>query len=171
VKARHLMTVLLAGLLLVLTLPAVQVCAEDESSMEAQVEVVSGTEGSYGGSVAGMWNTFFGFWALHEPDYYPTYIFHRGWISIRLEDSVKNTDTISIWAGNGGRPYSRVRVYVSKNGRRWTQVDNIRLTHWGITEYDTTGNFGDVKYIKVEHKGGRWSYVRLDAVWAKGGDS
>jgi hypothetical protein len=170
VKAKDLITVLLAGLLLVLTLPAGQVYAEDESSMEAQVEVVSGAECSYGDTVTGMWNTLFAFRALHEPDHYPAYIFHKGWISIRLEDTVKDADTVSIWAGSSGRPDSRIRVYVSKNGRHWTQVNDIKVTHPGIAGYDTTGNFGDVRYIKVEHKGGRWSYIRLDAVCAKGGE-
>ncbi|MEJ2740820.1 MAG: hypothetical protein P8105_13525, partial [Dehalococcoidia bacterium] len=115
--------------------------------------------------------TFFAFWALHKPDNYPAYIFHKGWISIRLEDKVKDANTVSIWAGDGGRPYSRIKVYVSKNGRHWTQINNIKVTRWGIAEYNTTGNFGDVRYIKIEHKGGRWSYIRLDAVCAKGGES
>jgi hypothetical protein len=171
-NGKSIVIVLLAVLLIVLPLSAGLVYAEDdETSLEAQVEVLPAIEVSYGASVVQMRSTFFPFWALREPDWRAAYMFRNGWMSIRLESTVKNTDRISVWAAGGGWPYSRIRIYVSEDGKHWTQVKNMTVRHPALIRYDTTGSFGDVRYIKVRQSGGRWSFVRLDAVCAEGGES
>jgi hypothetical protein len=172
VKVKAIVIFLLAIILVGLPLSAGQLYAEDdETSMDAQVEVLPSVICSYGASVIGVKYTLMPFWALREPDYRTAYIFWRGEVSIKLKNTVKNTETISVWAAGGGRPAARMKVYVSKDGRRWKQVNNVKINRSHITAYDTTGNFGDVGYIRIEHQGGRWTYLRLDSVCAKGGDT
>jgi hypothetical protein len=171
VNVKMIIAVFIAGLMLVIPLFAAPVRADDdETSMEAQVEVVSGTVCSYGNRITGMRNTFFPFWALGEPDWRAAYIYRNGWMNIELKDMVKDADKVSIWAAGGRWPHSRIRIYVSKNGRHWKLISNMKVAHPGIIKYDTTGNFGDVKYIRVWQSGGRWSFIRLDAVYAEGGE-
>lgn len=182
---KGLITVL-AGLAVFLLFSGMPATANDESTTDAKVEVLPGEAGSYGASVIESKHTLFPSSALEEPDGWGAFIFWNGYISIRLEGSVPNATTISIWASSpGGRSAgmnsadtnsagswsSNMKIYVSADGRKWKQVGSEKVASADFLRYDFSGSFGDVKYIKVSRSGGRWlSFLRLDAVYAKGGD-
>ena len=169
VNYKKSLTILLVGLMVLLLVPWMPVMADDESSTDAQVEVLP-ESGSYGASVIESENTLFPSWALGNPDGRGAFILWKGWISMELEDSVLNAHTISIWAANSGWGASHMNIYVSADGSTWTQVDKEKVVSADFLRYDFSGSFGDVRYIKVSRSGGRWSFLRLDAVCAKGGD-
>jgi hypothetical protein len=164
-------TVILAGLLVLLLISGVPVKADDETGVEAGVEVLPGGGISYGARLSGLQGAMFPRWALGEPDGWGAFIFRNGWVSIELEYSVTSADTISIWAANRGWWPSNLKIYVSANGKQWKQVANEKVTSSAFRRYDFTGSFGSVKYIKVCRNGWPWSWLCLDAVGAKGGDT
>jgi len=170
VNFRKSLTTVLIGLLVLLLVSGMPVMADDESSTDAQVEVLPGEAGSYGISVIESRRTLFPSSALGEPDGRGAFILWKGWISMELEDSVLNAHTISIWAANSGCGASHMNIYVSADGSTWTQVDKEKVVSADFLRYDFSGSFGDVRYIKVSRSGRRWSFLRLDAVCAKGGD-
>ena len=169
VNFRKSLTTVLIGLLVLLLVSGMPVMADDESSTDAQVEVLPGEAGSYGASVIESRRTLFPSLALGEPDGWGAFILRNGWISMELKDSVLNARTISIWAANSGWRPSNMKIYVSSDGSEWMQGGE-KVVSADFFRYDFTGSFGDVRYIKVSRSGGRWSFLRLDAVCAKGGD-
>jgi hypothetical protein len=171
VNFKKLVTVILAGLLVVLLVSGVPVKAEDETDVDAEVEVLPGEDISYGTEVVGLRSVLFARWALGELDGWGASIFRNGWLSIELENNVSDASTISIWAANRGWWPSHMKVYVSANGRKWKQVGNEKVTSSGFHRYDFAGSFGYVKYIRINRNGWPWSWLLLDAVGAKGGDT
>lgn len=170
VNFKKSLTTVLVGLLVLLLVSGMPVTADDGTSTEGKVEVLPGEAGSYGASVIESENTLFPSWALGNPDGRGAFILWKGWISMELEGSVPNATTISIWAANSGWGASHMNIYVSADGSTWTQVDKEKVVSADFLRYDFSGSFGDVRYIKVSRSGGRWSFLRLDAVCAKGGD-
>ena len=170
VNFKKSLTTVLVGLLVVLMIPCLPVIAADETTTEGEIEVLPGEAGSYGASVIESQHTLFPSSALGEPDGRGAFILWKGWISMELEGSVLNAHTISIWAANSGWGASHMNIYVSADGSTWTQVDKEKVVSADFLRYDFSGSFGDVRYIKVSRSGGRWSFLRLDAVCAKGGD-
>jgi hypothetical protein len=164
-------TVILAGLLVLLLMSGGLVKADDETDVGAGVEVLPGGGISYGARVTGVWNVLLAGWALGEPDGRSAFVFRNGWVSIELEGNVASADTVSIWAANSGWWPSLLKIYVSANGKQWKQVGNQKVTSSAFRRYDFTGSFGSVKYIKVCRNGWPWSWLCLDAVGAKGGDT
>jgi hypothetical protein len=171
VNVKKFVTVILAGLLVVLLISGAPVRAEDETDVDAEVEVLPAGGTIYGARIVGLRSVLFPRWALGEPDGWGASIFRNGWLSIELEDNVPNTDAIIIWAANRGWWPSRMKVYVSADGRRWKQVGNEKVTSAGFQRFDFTGSFGGVKYIKVCRSGWPWSWIPIDAVGAEGGDT
>jgi hypothetical protein len=171
VNVKKLITAILAGLLLVLLVSGAPVKAEDETDVDAEVEVLPGEGISYGSEVVGLRSVLLARWALGEPDGWGAFIFRNGWLSIELEDNVSDADMISVWASNRGWWPSRMKIYVSANGKKWKQVGNEKVTPPGFHRYDFTGSFGDVKYIRINRSGWPWSWLLLDAVGVKGGDT
>jgi hypothetical protein len=171
VNFKKLITAVLAGLLVVLLISGAPVKAEDETDVDAEVEVLPGEGISFGTEVFGFRSVLFARWALGEPDRWGASIFRNGWLSIELENNVSDADTISIWAANRGWWPSHMKIYVSADGRKWEQVGNEKVTSAGFQRYDFTGNFGGVKYVRVNRNGWPWSWLCLDAVGAKGGDT
>lgn len=167
----RIITSLLTGALLSLLLPAIPVSAGDESSVDAEVEVLPEGGMSYGASVQGFHRTLFARWALGGPDDRGALILMNGWVSIKLENTVSDAGIVSVWVANHGWHNSQMRVYVSADGRKWKQAGNEKVTTADFQRYDFTGSFGEVRYIKVSRSGGRWSFLSLDAAGAKGGDS
>jgi hypothetical protein len=170
VKPRNVLAVILAGLLVAVSLPATPVTADDETATEAEVEVLPGTDLSYGAWVVSSRFTLFRWRVLGEPDYRGASILWNGWAAIKLERRVPDANKISIWAGRLGWSSAVMKIYVSADGRRWRKVcsANVRSSHF--QRYDFYGRFGNVQYIKVSRSGGRWSLLYLDAVGAEGGD-
>lgn len=156
---------------LALLLPAAPVMAGDETSVEAGVQVLPGETLSYGASLAGFRSTMLPAWALGEPDGRGAFIFFNGWISLKLEDSVASAAKLSVWAANRGWWSSVIKISVSSDGRKWKPAGEAKVVSADFLRYDFTGSFGDVSYIMVERSQGPWSWLLLDAVGAKGGDT
>lgn len=144
--------------------------ASDESSVNADVTVVSPANESYGDRVVDADETLLSWLALEEPDYLCAAIFRNGGMEIELEAEVPDAETVSIWAADVGLWHSNVKVYVSENGRRWQKIASLKVKSTENQRYDIYGSFGDVRYIKVERSGTPLSFLMLDAVRAKGGD-
>ncbi len=168
---KKLITAMLAGLLVVLLVSGAPVKADDETDVDAEVEVLPGGGISYGANVVEFRSVLFPRWALGEPDGWGAFIFRNGWVSIELENNVPDASLISIWAANIGWWPSNIKIYVSADGKRWKHIGNEKVTSANLLRYDFTGSFGDVKYIKVVRNGWPWSWLRLDAVGAEGGDT
>jgi hypothetical protein len=83
---------------------------------------------------------------------------------------VPNASLVSIWVADVGWQHSNVKVYISEDGSHWTKIDSLKIRNSRLKQYDITGDFGDVRYIKVERNGTPLSFLMLDAVYAKGGD-
>jgi len=150
---------------------AVPTYAADEP-IDVTVTVTSSSPESYGESVAASSRVFLSWRALGEPDSQGAWMLQRGWISIKLEGTVANCSGISIWAARRGWRSLSFKVYASADGSAWKHIGGGKCTSRSYTRYDFSGAFGDVKYIKVKRNGsGRWSFMLLDAVWAKGGDA
>jgi hypothetical protein len=88
-----------------------------------------------------------------------------------VKNNVINASTISVWADNLGWQTSNMMVFISADGRKWKQVGHEKVKKDSFQKYDFTVAFGDVKYIKVSRSGGPFSWLRIDAVGAKGGDT
>ncbi len=163
------------ALLIMITLFSGEITlAASQSSTTATVVVLPQGSFSYGKFVADSEDTFMPFWSLGEPDGRGAWIFHNGWISIGLSGVINSTSVISIRADSQGWHNSHIKVYVSADGKKWKPAGNVNdMTDRGdsFRRYDFNGNFGNIKYIRVNRGGGQWSFLRLDAVYAKGGDS
>ncbi len=166
---RNIAVILLAGLSALL-LPATPVLAEDdETSVTAQVEVVETEDMSYGDRVANSWNTWWPAWALGKPDGWGAMVLFNGWVSTKIKDEVIGADTVVVRAANRGWWPSNLKVWVSADGRRWKPAGNTRVIGGDYQNYEFTGSFGNVKYIKIERNGGPWTWLSLDAAGVKGG--
>lgn len=171
-KALSLVVVLLLCVALVAEQYAVPVWAEDESLLDATVTVTSSSPESYGASVAASSGVFLQGSALGQPDSWGAWMHRRGWISIELEDTVMDCSHVSLWLAKIGRRDPGFKVYISTDGSNWTYIGNDRCTTGSYTQYDFSGDFNEVKYIKIKRNGsGRWSWLLIDAVRAKGGDA
>ena len=146
------------------------VLSDEEGSVDAEVEVLPGGNASYGASVSEDLRTLLAHRALGAPDQKGAFIMRRGWVSLELEGVVKGCDTISIWSARRGWGRSDFNIYASTDGSSWVYIGSGACESRKYTRYDFNGVFGDVRYIKVEHSSPRpWSFITLDAVWAKGG--
>jgi hypothetical protein len=144
--------------------------AADESSVEADVTVVSPSDESYGSDVAGSRLALLSWRALGEPDGRGAYILRSGWMEIELDGTVSNAETVSIWASDVGFWHSNVKVYVSSDGGSWERIGTLKVENSGYRRFDFSAGGGSVRYIKVERSGTPLSFLLLDAVRAKGGD-
>ena len=150
---------------------AVPTYASDEP-IDVTVTVTSSSPESYGVSVVDSSRVFLPWRALGEPDGSGAWMFQKGWIAIELEGMVTDGSNISIWAAKRGWKSPAFKVYASADGSTWKHIGGGKCTSGSYTRFDFSGAFGDVKYIKVKRNGpGRWSFILLDAVWAKGGDA
>ena len=166
------LTSVFIGLLVLLLFSGIPVWADDESTTDAQVEVLPEETGSYGASVLGSKLTLFPSSALGRPDDGGALIFWKGWISIKLEDTEVDAHKVSVWADNSGywNFFMNISVYVSADGVKWKKIGEKNV-YGDFLRYDFIGSFGNVRYIKVSRNGGPWSILRLDAVYAEGGDN
>ena len=137
----------------------------DEDSLPAEVTVTSPAAGSYGVEVVGSSRVLLPRRALSEPDGRGAWMLCRGWIDVELEDMVTDCSEVSIWAAKRGRRSLRFNVYVSADDSAWIHIGSGKCTSRSYARYDFSGDFGEVKYIKVKRNGlDRWSVMVLDAV-------
>ncbi len=159
------------GLMVMLLVPGVPLAAaDDDTSVVAEVEVVAEGTISYGASVVKSKSALLPILALGEPDGWGAFVFGNGQIIVELEDEVVDAGTVSVWMANNGWGFSNVTIYASPDGKNWTAAGQEIVVPRDFVRYDFNGSFGDVKYIHVDRKGGRLSWLLLDAVGAKGGD-
>ena len=144
--------------------------ASDESSVNADVTVVSPANESYGALVIDARETLLAWLALGAPDYLFATVFRNGGMEIELEAAVPDAAVISIWGSNVGFQHSNVKVSVSENEKRWQKIASLKIQSVENRRYDIYGSFGNVRYIKVERSGTPFSFLMLDAVRAKVGD-
>ena len=168
---RNIVIGIITVLMVISPVFGIPVIADDETSVEAEVEVLPVSNISYGVKVIESPNTFFPYWSLGEPDDWGSLIFRNGWLSIELEDTIRDTETISIWAANSGWQSSKIRIYVSSDGHKWKPVGVERVAAHEFTKYEFPGSFGEVRYIRINRSGSHWSFIFLDSVCAKGGDT
>jgi len=140
--------------------------ADDESLLDANVTVTSTAEQSYGASIVASLHTFLPWRALGKPDSRAAWVCKRGRISIELEDTVTDCSSVSIWAARRGWGPLRFSVYVSPDGDNWICAGSARCVSGGYKRYDFSGDFAEVKYVRVKHGGSWWSAILLDAVKA-----
>jgi hypothetical protein len=147
------------------------VTAEDEEiSVNAGVNVIDGNEEVFGDSIRASHYVVLPRNALGEPDGFSAWILYRGWVEIKLAETVPDCDAVTIWAGYLGWQRTHLLVYVSPDGKKWKLAGNIQPNSPGIDIYTLSGEYGNVRYIKVKCGGSRWTLGMLDAVSAKGGD-
>ena len=149
---------------------AVPLYASDDA-IDATVEVTSLSEESYGTGVMASSRIWLPQRALGEPDGSGAWMFQKGWIAIELEGTIA-TGKVSIWIAKRGWKSPAFKMYASADGSTWKHIGSGKCTTTSYTQYDFSGAFGEVNYIKVErNSSGRWSIILLDAVRAKGGDA
>ena len=153
-----------------LEISAAQVAASDESSVDAEVNVVATGEESYDARIIGSSQVLLPRLALSEPDDLGACIFRKGRIGIRLDALVRNADKVSIWGADIGWRHSNVKVYISRDGSHWKKIASLKIKNAGYQRFDITGSFGEVRYIQVKRNGTPLSFLLLDAVCARGGD-
>jgi hypothetical protein len=173
-KRNRLAVVILLFLLACLSAGALIPCglisAEDESSVDASVTVNESIEVSYGASVIAFNDVLWPRLALGKPDHLGTFVYRNGWMEIKLEKTIAGCVSINIWAANLGWQKSQFTIYISDTGKKWGKAGTINVNRSVLNQYNLTGNFGNVGYLKLNRNGSRWSIGIIDAVGAKGGD-
>jgi hypothetical protein len=116
--------------------------------------------------------------ALHEPDGATARLYYdERSLSVELECTISDCTNVSIWAVWGGLPQPpwplSFDLYVSPNGADWTKIGSDTVGPWdSLRQYDYSGNFGDVRYIRMDtrHEPGPTDgpprFIALDAVYA-----
>ena len=169
-KYRLIAGVLLFGIILVVGQYSLVYATDD--SIDVTVTVTEPANESYGANVIGSDQVWLPWRALGEPDRRGALIFRRGWVTIELENTVVDSTRVSIWAARWGWKPPHFKVYASADGSDWQYIGNGKCQSVRYTRFDFNGNFGDVRYIKVErNQMWAWSTMALDAVWVKGGDA
>lgn len=144
--------------------------AGEESSLDATVEVKGNTPESYGDWVIASRQVLLPRQALGEPNRKAVLILGDGWETIKLRDTVNDTELLSVWAASSGWGASHIRVFVSENGNCWASAGKFKVNSASFRRYDLSGSLGDIGYVKIERSGSLLALIRLDAVAAKGGD-
>jgi len=140
----------------------------DEVSTDAEVNVVDG-DTLYGYKNVDSEDVIQEHHALKAPDTHGAGIFFHGWIIIEFKSTIAKSSMISYWASNEGWQKSNIKVYISKDGKKWTYIDQRMIENHHIQKYDIYGNFKNVRYIKITRNAGLFSWLQLDAVGAKRG--
>lgn len=167
-RYKKCLAALVAGILLVIVLCTVPVNASTSTSTQASVEVLPSGNSSCGYEIVNLRSVIFPRQALHQADDIGAIMLRNGRIDIMLENTVAAADTVSVHAASIGWPHSNMKVYISADGEDWDYIANEKVDLPQYTEYVFSGDFGDVRYIRITHSGGI-TILLLDAVCAKGG--
>ncbi len=126
-------------------------------------------EQSYGDSVYAKKNVRIAWRALDEPDNRGAILFRNAKIAIELEETVPACKDVSIWVRKVAVHPASFDVAVSSDGVSWTVIGSETCNSWMWTEYDFSGDWGDVKYIGITKPGTWWKprIMALDAVYAE----
>jgi hypothetical protein len=167
-RSKKCLAALVAGLLLVIVLCTLPVNASTSTSTQASVEVLPSGNTSCGYEIVNLRSVIFPRQALHQADDIGAIMLRNGRIDIKLGKTVAAADTVSVWAANVGWPHSTMKVYLSADGKAWDYIANEKISALNFNKYDFSGDFGDVRYIRIIHSGGI-TILLLDAVCVKGG--
>ncbi|MDY6916369.1 MAG: hypothetical protein SVP26_00225 [Chloroflexota bacterium] len=140
--------------------------ADASTDVEAGVTVSSEAVESYGAEVAEADRCVFAWFATGEPDGWSAALLHRGWIGIKLEETLTGCGEVAVWVAKAGWGSPRFDVYVSADGERWVRVGRGKCTSREPIMYRFSGDFGDVAYVGVKRYGPALALLLLDAVWA-----
>jgi DMSO/TMAO reductase YedYZ molybdopterin-dependent catalytic subunit len=124
---------------------------------------------SYGESVYFHENVLF-FWnTLGEPDRWDALMSRDAKIVIELEEAIPNCEKVSVWIRRAGVLIPEFEVSVSSDGSNWTSIGSDTCKNYVETQYDFTGNWNNVKYIKLTKPRTLFpKYMTLNAVYAEG---
>ncbi len=124
---------------------------------------------SYGGSVYSSKNVVLGWNALGEPDDFGAIFFRNAKIAIELEETVPASKNVSIRVRKVAVHPTSFDVLVSSDAVNWVTIGSGTCDSRMWTEYDFSGDFGDVKYIGIRKPGKWWrpKIMALDAVYAE----
>ncbi|MHC1576622.1 MAG: hypothetical protein ACXQTE_04645, partial [Methanosarcinaceae archaeon] len=106
--------------------------------------------------------------ALGAPDDAGADVGIHGFITIEFADTVKGCGDVNVRLKSGaGGPPVVFMAYVSPNGDDWTYIVGADLVPSTFEEYSVSGDYGDVKYLKIEQIGNWPTELILDSVYAE----
>ena len=129
-----------------------------------------GQNESYGESVRYETNVWRSNRALDAPDNIGAFMYRNSEIAIELDDTIQECEKVSVWVRRFAFIPSSFDVAVSSDGENWTTVGSETCYSFRWTRYDFTGDWGNVKYIRIIKPGEprRPKLMGLDAVYAVG---
>ncbi|MDY6932355.1 MAG: hypothetical protein SVJ22_10635, partial [Halobacteriota archaeon] len=138
---------------------------DSDKSVSAHFSEMSGELESYGYEILSFKKVKNPELALEEPDDEGAKIKKNGKIKIEFASEIEDCDTVSVWASGKS---TKLEVFVSEDGSNWTKIGSKKCISDDFEEYNFTGNFGDVRYIKYKRtdNGRSNSKMFLDAVYA-----
>ena len=138
---------------------------DSDKSVTAHFSEITGLTESYGDRVKASKRVKNPDFALNEPDEKGAKIKRNGKIKIELNGTIKDCDTVSIWASG---KKTKFKVFVSEDGTNWTKIGSKKCRSNHFEQYDFTGDFGDVRYVKYKRidNGRVKPKMFLDAVYA-----
>jgi hypothetical protein len=121
----------------------------------------------YGVIVFDSWKSWQPERALGEPDGIGAKIRSSGAIIVELSDIITEATMVTVTAAKGrGKWDPTFSVFVSADGTEWTPVGGGTCTIKDYIDYGFTGEFGNVKFIKVERPKER-GQLYIDAVFVE----
>ena len=129
-----------------------------------------GQNESYGESVRYETNVWQSNRTLDEPNNRGAYMYRDSEIAIELEDTIPECEKVSVWVRRFAFIPPSFDVAVSSDGENWTTIGSETCYSFRWTRYDFTGDWGNVKYIRIIKLGEprRPKLMGLDAVYAEG---
>jgi outer membrane protein assembly factor BamB len=124
---------------------------------------------SYGESVYAKKNTQLAWRALDEPDDRGAVLSRNARIAIELEETIPSCKNVSVRVVRLGFRTVNFDVAVSSDGTNWDTIGSGTCGSWMTwTDCDLSGDFGDVRYIKITKPGTfrKPRLMGLDAVYA-----
>ncbi len=157
---------LLISLCLALAYAATPV-AGDELPLDASVTVVAPADEAYGASLDDAHRSLVGERALGPPDGESAILLNGGRLVLELAGTVGDCTSVSLWAARAGWGKAGFLVHVSADGREWRRL-GAGEGGSDLARHELSGDWGEVRYLRVSRTGGWLAVLLLDAVGAKG---
>ena len=106
--------------------------------------------------------------ALGEPDNVGALMRRNSVIAIELNDAIPNCAEVTVRARRVAALKPHFDVSVSSDGVNWTEIGGATCNCWLWKDYKFTGNWENVKYIKIAKPAPQPRLMGLDAVCAGG---
>ncbi len=144
--------------------------ASQEASVQVPVTSVTSSD-SFGWRIVGYSHVLFPDLAIGEPDNLGAILLENGWIIVELKKDVDLSTKLSIWASAVGKS-AKFQVFLSLDHLVWFFIGEIPVTESGYSNYELTGDFGTVRYVKIvctNETGPDLLFV--DAIMVRGGSA